>query len=1677
MAVGSLGRQCNACAIALASFLVVAAHAESNKDLPILAKQVEELHKKGRYAEAITISERALALAERLFGQQNSQTIARLNTLVELLQIQGRYSEAEHLAVRALTPAEKVLGREDAVTLVSVTNLAVVYQFQNRYGAAEPLIKRAVDTSERVLGREHPETLNRLDHLAGLYQDEDRRAEAEEIYKRVLAIRVRTLRPSDQKIADSLNNLAVLYRIQGRFAEAEPLLKRAYTIREKILGPKHPDVAYSLNQLAVLYDNLGRNTEAEALYKRALVIEEEALGSDHPSVATTLNNLGQLYTAKQNYAAAEPVLKRALAIGEKVFGSDRPGVDGSLYALAYLYAQQDRYSEAETLYRRAIAIGQEAFGPENPLVGRSLNALTLIYDEQGRYADAEPLYRQVLAIAEKSFGPNHINVAVVLSNLARLYIHQARYTDAEPLYQRALAVSEKALGTNHPIVLSIRSALAKLYQSLGRYEQAESLKKNDANIHEIDARSSDNGGRSDELSAAEDEIIRLNKQGKYAEATEVAARVLALFERKFGSSHPKIAKPLMNLAHAYSNQKRIADAEALYRRAIEILREALGPDHADTEVSILQLSRFYSNQQRYAEAEPLYNELLEIDERVHGKDHPDTVKSAKYLAQLYANMRRYDKAEAVYKRILETEERVRGKDDGETLNTKGLLAQVYEDMGRYDEAETLEKQILETKEHVLGVDHPKTLTSVAELAGIYDDMGRQGEAERLYKRALEGRERVLGRSDFETLKTANNLGSLYLHYGRYSEAAVIFKRVLDSNERADKDNDVKILALGNLAVAYVHQGQFVEAETLLKRALETAEQLRGKEHPDTLRNVLNLAVLYLEQKQYVKAEPLLKRVIHAGGADAVESLEATRSLAVLYSFTKRLAEAGQLYMRVFEIQERQHVSDPLTLNNLALNYLMQGDWANAVKFLRRASVTIVGREQREAEGIGKVAIGNMETKVSEHRSEFINLVKALSRLTPEDGGGSEAVSLEMFETAQRALSSEAATSLARMALRSATGKPALAAVVRDRQDLLEEWQKLDALHNKAIALPLEQRDATGEAEILSRLKSIDNRIAGLDNRLAAEFPDFTELAGHPPLSVKDVQAYLKPNEALVLFLDTPVSAAPEETFVWVVTKTDMRLVRSEEAGTPVLTSAVASLRCGLDRAGNWEWVEAEQRWRATNEICNSLKPDGLAADDGLPFDAALAHSVYHSLFANVEDLIKDKSLIIVPSGPLTQLPFQVLVRALPKEVPSGRQQREIVKLGAELKDLSDDDRHRLRWIEQDGVKIVKAEKGSAAETAGLKADDILIMVGKKRVGMTQNAIEAIRDHAPDSTVQLTLWRNGSKQNFHVVLGRATMDEWQPFYWNAKNSRAIGWLARDHPITVLPAVSSLKALREFARQSHATELFIGFGNPLLDGEPTKYPTDAEAAIAARAARCPAGTAQQVAPLSGRRGGVRAMGVGEGGVADLTKIRIQQPLPETAQELCDVAQDLGVDPASHLYIGAKATEAEVKQLSNVGRLAKYKIIHFATHGAVAGQLSGTSQPGLILTPPQNASEADDGYLSASEIANLRLDADWVILSACNTAAGGAENAEALSGVARAFFYAGARSLLVSHWAVNSDAAVTLITKTVSELNAAPEIGRAEALRRSMLSMITTGKERGGHPAFWAPFALVGEGAAAQ
>jgi CHAT domain-containing protein len=282
-------------------------------------------------------------------------------------------------------------------------------------------------------------------------------------------------------------------------------------------------------------------------------------------------------------------------------------------------------------------------------------------------------------------------------------------------------------------------------------------------------------------------------------------------------------------------------------------------------------------------------------------------------------------------------------------------------------------------------------------------------------------------------------------------------------------------------------------------------------------------------------------------------------------------------------------------------------------------------------------------------------------------------------------------------------------------------------------------------------------------------------------------------------------------------------------------------------------------------------------------------------------------------------------------------------------------------------------------------------------------------------------------------------------------RDAAWLLKRHAVSVLPSVASLKALRTFARKEQASKPLVGFGDPVFNEE--------------EESRTGAGQRKAVATRSYTE-------FWKGMQIDRSMLSQALPrLPETTAELLAVAKNLGA-PESSIHLRRDASETTIKRMA----LADYRVVYFATHGLVAGDIKGLAEPSLALSLPKEPSNLDDGLLTASEVAQLKLNADWVVLSACNTIAGDKPGSEALSGLARAFFYAGARSLLVSHWAVESNAATQLTTSTFDILKSDPKLGRAEALRRAMLAyMNDTMDPLSAYPALWAPFVVVGEGAA--
>ena len=186
------------------------------------------------------------------------------------------------------------------------------------------------------------------------------------------------------------------------------------------------------------------------------------------------------------------------------------------------------------------------------------------------------------------------------------------------------------------------------------------------------------------------------------------------------------------------------------------------------------------------------------------------------------------------------------------------------------------------------------------------------------------------------------------------------------------------------------------------------------------------------------------------------------------------------------------------------------------------------------------------------------------------------------------------------------------------------------------------------------------------------------------------------------------------------------------------------------------------------------------------------------------------------------------------------------------------------------------------------------------------------------------------------------------------------------------------------------------------------------------------------------------------------------------MLSIASALKADPQKDVFLGAQASKENVKKAD----LRTRRIVAFATHGLIPGDLPELEQPALALSVTDGK---ESPLLTLEDVLGLKLNADWVVLSACNTAAADGEGAEAVSGLGRGFFYAGTRALLVTHWPVESVSARLLTTGIFERYSKDPAATRAETLRASMIELMGKGTAdySYAHPIFWAPFALVGDG----
>jgi CHAT domain-containing protein/tetratricopeptide (TPR) repeat protein len=1072
-----------------------------------------------------------------------------------------------------------------------------------------------------------------------------------------------------------------------------------------------------------------------------------------------------------------------------------------------------------------------------------------------------------------------------------------------------------------------------------------------------------------------------------------------------------------------------------YREAIdagaalaEKVRARDGEEHAHHAAVLTQVAIAHQDLGHGPQAEAYHKRALAIREKTHGKTHVDVAESITHLAGLYRTLARYMEAEQLFKRALAIVETAPGADQSHIAVLLTSLALTYQDLGQNPKAEALYRRSLAIREKMFGADHIDVAQSLNNLAGMFLALARYAEAEPLYRRARVIVEKKLGAEHPTLGLVLGNIAQIHIELGRFDEADRLLRRAIDIRQKALGANHPEVgFGLNKLAEIHGRMGRYSEAEALFKRALPIIENGLGANHPGVAGVLHNLGVLNSFLGRSADSEAFHRRALvireKGLGADHREVAASLTNLAGSYLTRGRYAEAEPLLKRALSIGEKgvdpDHPGIAVTLNELGVTYNAMNRNAEAEEAYNRA-IAIREKAQGKDHPDLVVLLSNLagifaNTKRHAEAEALYRRALVISEKVFGKNHVQLAVPLRdlgrLYQQLDRSADAEPLLSRA-LALQEKT----LGAHHIELAETLSRFAQVKVSRDRLNeAVPLTQRAIRLVTAALTR----DSSATGLDTSRLRQYFDLN----------LDIMRRAR-NDRLV---GPTADTLAFEVAQWANQSSAATALGQMAARFGAGSDALASLiREQQDIAAHLRVLDKDlvAEFAKPSDRRNRVREDGVRKRM-----AALERrlSEYNGLiaarFPGYAELVSGK--------PLAARDVQKLL---------GPQEALL------LYHVSDDrsfvwaiTRERVEWqtVKLSGKFLAQQVEMLRTALDVEKNRGLARPFDHEAAHRLYSAMIGPVEHVIAGKPHLVVVPAGplSSLPFHVLVTEKTTD--------LSDHRSTAWLVRRHAVTVLPSVASLKALREVAVRAPAPQPYLGFGNPIFTPAPS-------------------GSAPGQTAASGR---TRLAAVMRGSNARFDDLRrALHPLPDTADEVRAVARTLGVPP-SQVKLGPEATERAVK----IARLSDYRILHFATHGLDASQtarFSERAEPALALTLPQTPSLQDDGLLTAGEVAALNLNADWVILSACNTAAGAKAGAEPLSGLARSFFYAGARTLLVSHWPVQSDAAVRLVTGTIRTLENDRTLTPAEALRRAMVALLDDRSNAGNaHPGVWAPFVIVG------
>lgn len=1123
--------------------------------------------------------------------------------------------------------------------------------------------------------------------------------------------------------------------------------------------------------------------------------------------------------------------------------------------------------------------------------------------------------------------------------------------------------------------------------------------------------------------AIDQQVVQLDREGRYAEALPLAIKLLDLCEKLMGAEDPATALVLDKLARLYDAGGQYPKAEPLFQRALKIFETTLGPNDVHTAATLNNLAELYRHMGAYAKAELLYDRVLRIDRKNGSGDSQNTAATLNNLGLVYTASGKFAKAEATFARALAISEEKAGPEHPDTAISCANLAVLYENMGDYAKAEPLCLRALRIDEKALGAEHPNIAALLSGLATLYLHKGDFAKAEPLLQRALKISEKSLGPEHPNTARDLNNLAAFYEDVGNYVKAHPLYERALKIREKAlGKDGPDTATSLSNLGGLYCKIGDYVRAEALLKRSSEVYEKTFGPEHPRVAVSLNNLADLYRTMGAYAKAEALYQRALKIDedviGENHPETAVIVNNLGVLYNRMGDYSKAESLFRRNLLICNKtlgpEHPTTTAGLNNLASLYKDIGDYANAEPLFEQ---TLRIREKVLGQAHPDTAISLMNLAA---------LYLAVGKFPRCEPLYERAIAIyeKCFgpDHASVALSVANLGDFYMLTAAYAKAEPLYQRALQIDESVLGNDHPDTAVILNNLGMLYTQLGNFAEAE-LSYSRSI--RIS--EHTLGSDHPQITSALTNLAYRYLDNGKLDKAAE-----LASRVNSGEEKHLADVLSFTsEQQRLAFQLTGNPY------SLPARL----NMPQVLAQTILRRKGIVLDSLLEDRLVA---------LASEK------------PEQRGIVAELNVARQRLMQVSLEAPKYPAEDARERRDTEK--KRLSDRVDELEARLAR-EVAGLGKARRALGSTAEQvqAALGKNEALIEFARYNDYLGKNKWEWCYGAIVISPGRRSVWcplgsavemekniklyqecAHGKKDEATLigVLHALHAEIWAPIEKVLSAETTNVAISPDGELNFVSFATIVDSDNKFLAEQYSIR-YVASGRDLLGekksgGNPAAIifadPDFEGKALVPNSSQSTTSAAQ-----------VRLMEMR--GLQDL----LLPPLPGTASEATGLQKLIeSADRKVTVFLGSTATEAELRRVDSP------RILHLATHGFFLPQGELGNSPnvlgrmedipkgklvnpmhrsGLALVGAQRTLRAwsrgevppteNDGIVTAEEVGGLKLDGTWlVVLSACDTGSGEARAGEGVMGLRRGFVQAGAQNLLMTLWPISDETTVQIM-----------------------------------------------------